>query len=93
MQKLSFFSRVAFVCNICFLLALALQFLRWNANNAFTSTIIILGHVVAIFVNITVNLVYLTIVVTRSRLPWTVPRWLVVANFVFVVIQIIFLLK
>jgi len=57
------------------------------------STIIILGLVLSIVINVLVNLFYLLITVADKPLSHYVPKWLVMINFLFFVFQAILLLK
>ena len=81
------------MCNVCFLLAFFLQFIPFVRNGVVTSTIIILGNVVAIVVNVLINLLYLLLVVTRRPITAAVPLWIVVVNFLFFIFQVILLIK
>ena len=92
MLKLLFFSRVAFICNVCFLLTFILQYSTWLPSQALSSTIIILGNVFALFLNLVVNILY-GIMMINHRSLHDIPRWLMIANFIFFIIQIILLLQ
>lgn len=92
MQLLRFLSRVAFICNICFLLASFTQWLPSLPDNALLSDIIILGYLVALLINLIVNLaVTVSFLAGRLRLA-AVPVWLLIVNFVFFIIQIALLI-
>lgn len=94
MPKLLFFSRVALLCNLCFLLIYLMRYVPQLKEGFFVSTIIITGLVLAIVINLIVNLFYILIKVGYKK-PVTpyVPAWLVVTNFLFFLIQAILLLK
>ena len=92
MRWLLFLSRLAFLCNVCFLLAVSLQFLRWFQNQDLESYFIIIGYFLVAFINPLANFCVLYLLVgSRERLK-VVPSWLWMANFVFFVLQIIYLL-
>lgn len=89
MRLLRFLSRLAFICNTCFLVASLLRYLPSLPDNALISDIIVLGYFVSIGVNFFVNLI--VIILFLLRRVWTsgVPRWLLVLNFVFFIVQIV----
>lgn len=89
---LRFFSRVVFIFNLCFLAAIIIQRIPNPPQGEFISLIIVLGYPVAFFVNLTVNIFYATLFLSK-RMPDEVPRWLMIFNFLFLIIQLIFLLK
>jgi hypothetical protein len=91
MKGLYFFSRVAFICNICFLVAFSVQLTHWIKNEQLTSTIILIGYVMGFIINPFVNLSYLfTALISRKKLA-IVPAWLITANILFLVIQILYI--
>ena len=89
MRLVRFLSRVAFICNICFLVASFTQWLPALPDNALTSDIVILGYVVAIIVNLVVNSIVL-ILLPFGKLR-SVPVWLLIVNGLFFIAQIILL--
>ena len=92
MRWLLFLSRLAFICNIFFLLAFSLQLSNWVKEEQITSTIVILGYVMGFSLNPIVNLCYLvTGIISRKKLA-IVPLWLIVANVLFLVIDAFYLL-
>ena len=93
MSKLSFFSRVAFLCNICFLVTFIIRYVPALKEGIFVSTIIVIGLVMSIVINIIVNLLYLLIIVADKPIRQYVPLWIVVINFLFFVLQVILLIK
>jgi hypothetical protein len=52
-------SRVAFICNIFFLLAFSLQLTKWISDEQLTSTILIIGYVMGFILNPLANFSYL----------------------------------
>ena len=93
MRKLLFFSRVAFICNVCFLVTFLMQYLSGFAETVLSSTIIILGNVFALFMNFGVNVFYAILLINRRSLLLEIPRWLIIANVLFFIIQLILLIK
>lgn len=94
MPKLLFFSRVALLCNLCFLLTYLMRYVPQLKEGFFVSTIIITGLVLSIVINFIVNLLYMLIKLGyRKPLTAYVPAWLAITNFLFFVVQAILLLK
>src|SRR5215218_3511832 len=92
-QKLPFLSRIAFICNLVFVLCLLLQWKYIYLNQALTSTLIITGLFLAPFVfNPVCNLCYLLLLIRKKPLPLLVPKWLAWSNFIFLLVQILFAL-
>ena len=91
MRWLLFISRLAFICNVCFLIAFSLQLTNWIRDEQLTSTIILIGYVMGFLLNPVLNVIYLAVFsLSRSRLA-IVPTWLITANILFLVIQILYL--
>ena len=91
MRWLLFLSRVAFICNICFLVAFSIQLTRWISDEQLTSTIVLIGYVMGFILNPFVNISYLfTAIVSRSKLK-NIPAWLITANIFFLVIQVLYI--
>lgn len=93
MQAVRFLSRVAFICNICFLLASFIQWLPHPPEGELISQLIVLGWLLSILFNTIVNIVIIVLFVFRRLRRAAVPVWLLIANFVFFVLQIILLLN
>lgn len=89
MEKLSFWHRVAFIANICWLLTWFIRYYNIIPKSGLQSTIIITGLVIAIVVNFPVNLVT-CFYWFRKKLAGKVPRWLLVINFIFLIAQLYF---
>jgi hypothetical protein len=89
---LLFFSRVAFICNICFLIGFSIQMTDWIRNKDITEMIALIGYVMGFIINPVLNLCYLVLfIVSRKRLKM-VPSWLLTANILFLIIQILYIL-
>lgn len=89
MRWLLFLSRIAFICNLFFLLTVLLQWRNLIGDERVASTVIIIGYVFAVFLfNPMVNLSYGIALLRRSALFSSVPRWLVLTNFIFLILQL-----
>jgi hypothetical protein len=92
MRWLLFLSRLAFICNICFLLAFSLKVTRWIPDHDLESTVVIIGFFLVVFFNPLVNFLYLFLFIIRKKFWRTVPSWLIMANVLFLVMQIFYIL-
>lgn len=89
MRWLLFLSRVAFICNLFFLLTVLLQWRNLIGDERVASTVVIIGYLFAVFIfNPIVNLSYGVTLVRKRPLFTFVPRWLVLANFIFLLLQL-----
>ncbi|RYZ00510.1 MAG: hypothetical protein EOO11_01255 [Chitinophagaceae bacterium] len=86
-----FLSRVAFVCNVFFLLALLVKMGLPLGPPEVLSTIVIIGYVLVAVLSPVLILGY-GVLLLRRRLFARMPRWLVVANFIFFLLQLQYLL-
>jgi len=93
MQKLLFFSRVAFICNICFVLAFLMKYVPDLKDGYLTSTVLILGVGLAFGLNLLVNLITGIFLLQRKYREQAYPSWLIIANFLFLIPQLILLLR
>lgn len=93
MPKLLFFSRVALLCNLCFLVTFLLRYAPGLKSSFFVSTIIIMGLVLGIVINTLVNILYLATTISRRPISRFVPLWLIITNILFFIFQAILLLK
>jgi hypothetical protein len=92
MRFILFLSRIAFICNICFLFAFSLQLTNWIHNEQLSSTLVVAGYVMGFVINPLVIIIYLlTFLISRKKLK-TLPSWLITANILFFVIQILYIL-
>jgi hypothetical protein len=92
MQLLRLLSRVAFICNICFLLASFIQWLPNPPEGGLVSLVIVCGYLLSIFVNVVVNIWVLLLLTARRLRGAAVPVWLLVTNFVFFILQLLLLI-
>lgn len=93
MTKVLFLSRVALLCNACFLVTFLLHFVPAIQNGIITSTIVILGNIVSIVMNVLIHLIYLLLRLIGKSVLAAVPVWILVVNFLFLIFQVILLLK
>ena len=93
MPKLLFLSRVAVICNLCFLITFLMHYIPFVSNGSIPSTIIVLGNVVSIVINVLMNAVYILILLAGKPLIRYVPVWLIATNFLFFIFQVILLIK
>lgn len=89
---LLFFSRVAFICNICFLITFSVQMTDWIKNKDITEMVALIGYVMGFIINPLLVICYLVVFIfSRKRLK-TIPSWLITANILFLVIQTLYIL-
>ena len=85
MKGLLFLSRLAFICNLLFLICLLL---RWKGDfivvDNIKNTVGILGWFMAPFVNLSVCIWYGIRLIRREK----TPGWLALTNFLFLLIQL-----
>lgn len=93
MQKLLFFSRVAFICNICFLLTWLMRYLPPMQQGHIASTVVILGIGLSVILNVIINLFIIVGLFQKKPVKEHIPAWLAIANALFLVAQLILLLK
>jgi hypothetical protein len=96
MQNLIFFSRVAFICNVCFVLVWAMRaypMLEQGQPGEFVSLVLILGILIAFLLNVVVNGVILVFLLQRKAVWKHFPGWLIITNFLFLLPQIILFLR
>lgn len=85
--------RVAFICNICLLLAWLSKDISFLPEGFIQSTVVILGVGLSIILNIILSLVLVFIRILRKKWPADFPGWLIMANFLFLIFQVYLLLK
>jgi len=90
-RGLLFLSRVAFLCNICFLIAFSIQMTDWIKNPDITEMIALIGYLLGFIINPFLNFCYLVLLLVARRKLKIVPSWLLTANILFLVIQILYI--
>ena len=96
MQSLIFFSRVAFICNVCFVLVWVMRYypvLEEGRPSDAVSLVLILGILIATVLNLVVNLFVLVFLLQRKPVWKHFPGWLIIANFLFLLPQTILFLR
>lgn len=93
MRKLLFLSRVGFLCNICFLITWLLRYIPFISNGIVPSTVIIIGHVLSIVINVLLIILYIILALAGRPLRQFVPAWLIIANFIFFIFQATLLIR
>ena len=88
MGMLRFLSRVAFICNCCFLLMSFSQWLPHFPDSALTNDILILGWMVSFMINIVVSMVLLILLLIGRLRKVGIPAWLLIVNFLFFAVQL-----
>jgi hypothetical protein len=87
MRATAFLSRFALICNFLFVFCLVMQRTRdFIQSDGINATIITLGWVIAPLVNIIVCIMYALRLLGKK--PIGVKPWLVLLNFLFLLIQI-----
>ncbi len=89
MRLLRLLSRVAFICNVCFLLASLVQYLPHPPEGEIISSIIVLGYFLSVIVNVLVNLSLLILFIFGKLKAAGIPAWLLIVNFLFFIVQFI----
>ncbi|MEO6732798.1 MAG: hypothetical protein ABIN01_16365 [Ferruginibacter sp.] len=90
------FSRIAFICNISFVIFIILGYIELNnkknktGDNIIplpfvTGTLVILGQL-AVFINLIFCLIVLTQRLQKKMIQ--IPQWLVIFNFIFLLVQV-----
>lgn len=92
MDKLSFWHRVAFIANLCWLITWSMKHYTILPRGDVQSTIIVTGLITANIVDFLVNLIT-GLYWLRKRLGGKVPRWLVITNFIFCIAQLYIFIK
>ena len=93
---MKFFSRVVFICNCCFIIAVVLRLVenahKKNGNfngaiqiNPIESTLVVLGYG-AIYINLIFNFFLWGLFMSKKK-P-SVTRWLIWTNFLFLILQV-----
>ena len=92
MRRLLFLSRLAFICNIFFLVVFSIRITNWIHNRDIEALVIITGYFLVLLFNPLVNLCYLVLLLLRKKFWQTVPSWLITANILFLVMEIFYII-
>lgn len=91
MRLLQFLSRLALVCNLFFVIGVSLQLTKWFRNQDAEATVLIIGFFLAALVNPVANLCYAGVWIGNRPALASVPLWLRIANFIFLLLQILYI--
>jgi len=91
MQVIRLLSRVAFICNVCFLLASFIQWLPHPPEGFLVSRILELGYIGSLIFNLIVGISVLFLFVIGKLRAAAIPTWLLVVNLLFFILQIVLL--
>jgi len=86
MRWLLFLSRLAFICGLFFLLTISLLVKEWIKDDNLISTIITIGFFMGIIVVPITVVCYLVFLIFRKSALKIVPRWLILSNFLVLLI-------
>jgi hypothetical protein len=92
MRWLLFLSKLAFICNIAFLISFVFRVTNWLTNHDLEAYIIIIGWGLSILFNPLVSLCYLILFWVKRKALAVVPAWLIVMNILFLILQLVFFL-
>jgi len=92
MRWLLFLSKLAFICNLAFLVSFVFKVTNWLSNHDIKAYIIIIGWVLGGIFNPIVVFIYLIVFWIKRKKLAIVPVWLIVMNILFLFLQLIFLL-
>jgi uncharacterized membrane protein YhaH (DUF805 family) len=90
MKWLSFLSKLAFICNICFLVCFLLRYSNLELEDEVNSLLIIIGWLMAIVVSIFYFLITIFAMVRKRYHRAEIPAWLLITNLVFMVVELIY---
>lgn len=89
MKPLLFASRLAFICNICFLLCLIIQrTYNFIPQPDISQMVVLLGWMVAPVQNLVVNIWYGALLIAKA--PVRLPQWLALTNLAILLLQLYF---
>lgn len=91
MRWLLFLSKLAFVCNLAFLVSFVFRFTNLLDNQDIKAYIIIIGWVLSVVFNPIVVFCYLLFFIAKRKALSILPAWLIVVNIFFLFLQLVFL--
>jgi hypothetical protein len=90
-MKLSLLAKVAFICNLCLLLLILTKYLHFIPDGNFKNALAIPGYVLSFVINTIVNVWVILMLLSKKQN--LLPRWLLLVNGLFFILQIYLLLK
>jgi hypothetical protein len=86
MRWLLFIGRVAFICNLFFVICLLLRHTHFTIPSAFNEFVIIVGWVLSILLNFIFVLSVIILVLRKRNI--LVPKWVLIVNSFFFIFQV-----
>jgi hypothetical protein len=93
MRNLAFLARVTLICNLCFAIAFLLHHIPLFREGVVFSTVLIMGHVLAIVFNVLFHAIWLVLMLMAKPALPAIPRWIIAVNLIFLIFQVIHLVK
>jgi hypothetical protein len=93
MRLFRLLSRVAFIFNVCFLLAAFVLWLPHPPEENLIASVIPIVYLMAIVINTLLNLALILLFVIGKLSAPRIPVWLLIVNFLFFILQSILLIK
>lgn len=87
MNKSSFWHKVAFIANCCWLIAWAMKYKAFLPDGHIRSTVLVTGLVLAYGLNVLANAWSLALFLRGRLAGASAPRWLLIVNFLFLLPQ------
>lgn len=88
MRLLLFFSWIALMLNVLFLIGWANQYSPFMDEGTIHANIIIWGYLLSVYFNIFLHLIFLVNILLGKKLTDIIPRWLLLLNFFLLVFQL-----
>lgn len=92
MRQLLFLLKVAFICNVLFLVTITLHFIRIHEHSDLLSTIITTGLIIAPFINAVLIGWIIYLFIFQYKKTTMLPRWLCVGNTICCLLQLIYII-
>ena len=85
-------ARIAFICNLFFIPVFLLHFGNFITHPVFVSFLIIVGYLLALLINPLLHICYFVLLLLKRNLWVAVPKWLLATNFIFLLVQVFYIL-
>jgi hypothetical protein len=89
MRWLLFLSRVAFICNLFFIVCIILRYKDVIDDQSLKGFIVVVGWLIAPVVTVTVNVILLSLYIIKRTPLAFIPKWLFVSNIIMQLAQLI----
>jgi hypothetical protein len=93
MRTLLFLARLAVLCNVCFAITFLLHMLPALQQGVILSTFLVMGNILAIVFNVLFHVICLVMLLIRNPVSAAIPKWMIIFNFLFLVAQVILLIR